>query len=158
MPTGKLSPVDQDGETREILMQLVGAGRELLRRFNQVLATTGMRARQVAALRELEAGPRPQQALAEALAMDPTKLVGLLNELETEGLIERTRDPEDRRRHTVALTAPGRQRLTDAMRMIDDFEEGALAGLDAAERRALLEALRTIRGQLQHDPEERRVP
>ena len=143
---------DEDGETREILMQLVGAGRELLRRFNQVLASTGMRARQVAALRELEAGPRPQQALADSLSMDPTKLVGLLNELETEGLVERTRDPEDRRRHTVAITAPGRNRLADAMRVIDDFEDAALAGLDARERRALLAALRTIRGQLQAVP------
>jgi DNA-binding MarR family transcriptional regulator len=72
----------------------------------------GLRARHVVALTLLrDSGERPQAELARVLGIDPTNVVGLLNELETAGLVERRRSPEDRRRHTVALTAAGHDRL-----------------------------------------------
>ena len=53
---------------------------------------------------------RPQQELAEALCMDANNVVLLLNELEELGYVARRRDPDDRRRHLVELTARGRPR------------------------------------------------
>src|ERR1700760_3215777 len=52
-----------------------------------------------------ERGPISQHALGVALSLDPSNVVGLLNELEERGLITRRRDPADRRRHIVALSA-----------------------------------------------------
>src|ERR1035438_6483693 len=61
-----------------------------------------------------EHGPASQQGLAEALSLDPSNVVGLLNELEERGLITRRRDPADRRRHIVELSSTGAKELCPA--------------------------------------------
>ena len=74
------------------------------------LATFGLRARHVVALTLLrELGDQSQSDLAATLGIDPTNVVALLNELEADELIERRRSAQDRRRHTVSLTAAGAQ-------------------------------------------------
>src|SRR5580693_4678125 len=83
-------------------------------RTESALAPLGLRPRHLVALTVLrDHGSPTQQALAAALQTDRTNLIGLLNQLETEGLILRRRSTEDRRRHIVELTDDGAQRLTD---------------------------------------------
>ena len=75
-------------------------------------ARLGMHMRHVVALayvRDHEGCP--QQELADAFCMDANNVVLLLNELEDEGYVTRVRDPHDRRRHVVELTAAGRTAL-----------------------------------------------
>src|SRR6266849_931141 len=97
--------------------------RRMRLRAEAVLAPLGLRPRHLVALTVLRhLGGSTQQALATTLAMDGTNIVGLLNELEAEKLIERRRSPEDRRRHVVALTDVGVERLAKA--------ECALAAVD----------------------------
>ena len=74
------------------------------------LEPLGLRPRHLVALTVLRenGGVAGQQELAAELQMDRTNLVGLLNELEAEGLILRRRAAADRRRHIVELTAGGR--------------------------------------------------
>src|SRR3979411_178668 len=82
--------------------------RRMRLRAESVLAPLGLRPRHLVALTVLrDHGGSTQQALATTLEMDGTNIVGLLNELEAENLIERRRSPEDRRRHVVALTEAG---------------------------------------------------
>ncbi|MEV4419389.1 MarR family winged helix-turn-helix transcriptional regulator [Patulibacter sp. NPDC049589] len=84
-----------------------------------------------------EHGAGTQRALAAALRLDPSSLVGLLNDLEDRGLVSRRRDPEDRRRHIVALEDAGRRWLTSAEGELAPVEDRVFRALSAEERRTL---------------------
>jgi len=90
----------------------------------------------------------PQQALADAFCMDANNVVLLLNELEDLGYVTRLRDPGDRRRHLVQLTAAGRDALArteQAQGAIEDEVLGALAPDERATLKQLLSrALRSV--------------
>ncbi len=83
----------------------------------------------------------PQQQLAETLCMDANNVVLLLNELEDLGYVTRIRDPHDRRRHLVELTADGRRALEQAELAQETIEDEVLRGLDPSERTMLWELL-----------------
>jgi DNA-binding MarR family transcriptional regulator len=79
----------------------------------------------------------PQQYLQELLWIDANNLVILLNELESLGYAQRLRDPEDRRRHIVVLTDPGRTAYKKAEKARETVEDEVLQALDPDEREAL---------------------
>jgi DNA-binding MarR family transcriptional regulator len=114
-------------------------------RLGEALAAMQMRTHEFAVLNHLaEAGPLSQQELGQALRINPSNLVGLLDVLEQDGLLVRARDPGDRRRHLVRLTSGGRKRLAGAWRAAEEAEEDLLSPLSPTERdklRATLERL-----------------
>ena len=75
--------------------------------------------------------------IADVLGYDRSHLVGLLDELEDHGLIERRRDPSDRRRHLVSLTAEGKRALNRLRSISKRVDDEFFAPLDAKQREAL---------------------
>ena len=84
-------------------------------------------------LREL--GATGQKYFGAVLCLDANNTVLFLNDLERDGLVVRTRDPEDRRRHVVELTATGLQVLHDAEMGMSEIEDSLLAALDEEQRK-----------------------
>jgi DNA-binding MarR family transcriptional regulator len=115
------------------------------RRLREALLSTGLTARQCVALMTV-AGPgsMSQQALIEALSVDPSVLVAILNELESRELAARRRDPADRRRHIVEITAAGRAQLDAVDAALTRVEAELFADLDDGERAALRDLLARV--------------
>jgi DNA-binding MarR family transcriptional regulator len=91
-----------------------------------------------------ESGPMTQIELANALAIDRTAMVYLLDELEEQGLVQRVRNPEDRRSFLIHLTAPGEQTQRKAAAGLAGAAETLLKPLDTVERRQLVDLLARI--------------
>jgi DNA-binding MarR family transcriptional regulator len=108
------------------------------RRSADTCMTGCLRPRQLIALKLLaERGPMTQAAMGAALSLDPSNVVGLLNELEERGFIARRRDPADRRRHIVELSAAGSGELAHTYDRLDLVEDELFKGLTTAERGTL---------------------
>ena len=139
--------------------ELVCSTSFVLKRLVQAMKTTRLEAFEAAGenpfhfgvLAVLDESPRETQAtIADALGYDRSWLVGLLDELEQAGLIERKRDLTDRRRHLVSLNPAGKQKLGELREVSRGVEEQFLAPLDADERAQLHGLLRRLAAH--HDP------
>ncbi|MYV97664.1 MarR family transcriptional regulator [Streptomyces sp. SID3343] len=81
-----------------------------------------------------EYAPIAQAELARTVAIDPKDMVAILNALQTEGLVTRAPDPNDRRKNAITLTDAGRHRLTRQEPLVDAAMDALLAPLTPAER------------------------
>ena len=84
----------------------------------------------------LEPG-RSQQALARHLGTPASRLVALVDGLEERGLVERRRNPDDRRLYAVELTDAGRRFMARLGRVAREHDDAVLDGLDPDERAQL---------------------
>jgi DNA-binding MarR family transcriptional regulator len=75
--------------------------------------------------------------MGETMCLDPNSLVLLLNDLEAAGLAFRRRDPADRRRHIVELTAAGSGEVAQTFSQLRVVEDQLFKALTAAERTTL---------------------
>jgi DNA-binding MarR family transcriptional regulator len=116
------------------MVLLTRLAREVYRASSEEIL--GVRLKQFALLGDLRDsdGAMPQQTLCGALHLDPNNLVLMLNEMEDAGYIERRRDPKDRRRHIVELTAAGRRALERAEKGMESVEDEVLAPLSPEQR------------------------
>jgi DNA-binding MarR family transcriptional regulator len=101
---------------------------------------TGAQARLLSLL-SLE--PLPMRKLAQKLKCEPSNVTGIVDRLETRGLVERRPDPADRRVKLAAATDEGRQ-VARSLRESLRFAREPLAGLSDDERSALRGLLRRM--------------
>jgi MarR family transcriptional regulator, lower aerobic nicotinate degradation pathway regulator len=88
-----------------------------------------------------DTGALPQNELCDLMHLTQNTVVTWLNELEDLGFVSRVRDPDDRRKHNVALTAKGEAALERAESELRRLEDEALGGLNADERTQLRKLL-----------------
>jgi MarR family transcriptional regulator, lower aerobic nicotinate degradation pathway regulator len=111
-------------------------------RLGRSLDDSGLRWTEFAVLHHIEAqGPVSQRDIALALRIQPSNIVGLLDELQHRGLLTRAPDPGDRRRHRVQLTAKGLRAVALAREATRRAEADVLAPLSPAERRTFHDLL-----------------
>ncbi|WP_235010218.1 MarR family winged helix-turn-helix transcriptional regulator [Mycobacterium sp. 3519A] len=121
---------------------LVHLARRMQTEAEAELEVLGLRARHVIVLTLLrDHGEQSQSDLAGTLGMDPTNVVALLNELESDDLVQRRRSPQDRRRHTVSLTDAGQARLKDVEALLTGVEQRVLEALTPEEQQTLYDLL-----------------
>ena len=136
------APALGTGPSRELLLStpflLKRLGMTVKERAYEAFEAIGMSPQHHAVLSLLEEGARETQGtIADALGWDRSLLVGLLDELEERGFVERKRDTVDRRRHLVSLTPAGKEALAEMRAVSKRIEKEFLEPLDADERRLL---------------------
>jgi DNA-binding MarR family transcriptional regulator len=118
------------------------ATRRLIEEEQPVLAAHGLSMWSYIVLSRLAAAPAETQlSLATEIGYDKSRLIGLLDELERDGLLTREPDPQDRRAKIVNLTAAGRSRQAAAQRDIGRMERRLLRGLGQADVAGLRRSL-----------------
>src|SRR4051794_21187929 len=146
-PTRATGILEERRSSPGLLLALLG--QDAMRRLRDAPTAHNLMPRKFQLLGLLDGGPMGQRELGQAMATDPSILVTLLNPLEADGYIERNRDPADRRRHVVTLTAKGKRQLERAAKAQREAEDAIFAGLSTQQRdqlRDLLIALRDSRG------------
>jgi MarR family transcriptional regulator, lower aerobic nicotinate degradation pathway regulator len=98
--------------------------------------------RLLAALEEW--GPVGQADLGRSTGVDRSDVANALGELERLGLVERTVNPDNRRRNIVAITPAGSEQLQALDHVLDEIQERVLAPLSQTERRQLTTLLRKL--------------
>jgi MarR family transcriptional regulator, lower aerobic nicotinate degradation pathway regulator len=128
-------------ESTGFLLARVGIGIKL--RVMDELEAAGFAGYQYGVLALLDEGATETQArIADVLGLDRSQL-------EERDLIERRRDPNDRRRHMVTLTADGKRELVKLRAIVKRIEDSFLEPLDEDERTQLHDAL--LRVACSHD-------
>jgi DNA-binding MarR family transcriptional regulator len=116
--------------------------RRLIAAERPLLAARELSMWEYVALSQLAVRPAAMQAeLAQAIGYDKTRLIALLDGLESRGLITRVADPADRRARRVGLTPRGRRLHASARADIRAMEKQLLDTLAPRERKAMLAAL-----------------
>lgn len=129
------------GGTRTAFL-LAALGAHAAARFAERVAALDLTPPQAGVLRAIAAQPGlSQQALAQLLGTPPSRLVALLDGLDERGLVERRRNPADRRLHALHLSEDGLGLLGKLAAVGAEHDDALVRGLDAGERaqlRALL--------------------
>jgi DNA-binding MarR family transcriptional regulator len=122
---------------------LAQVGAHAAQRFTERIAELDLTPAQVGLLRLVATRPgQSQQAIAAQLGTPPTRLVALVDALEKRGLVERRRNPEDRRLYALELSEDGRA-LMSRIALTSMAHERALTAALTEDERATLHALLT---------------
>lgn len=135
-----------DASPAPLAFLMLGAVHEMEAQLESALGQVGLSLAKFGVLAKLaEAGePLALGCLADRCSCVRSNMTQLVDRLETDKLVERVDDPNDRRSIKAALTSEGRSRYEDGVRLLDEAERQVFARLAAPERTALSRLLRTL--------------
>lgn len=135
---------------RRIAFLLSQLGSEASAAFEQAVGRLGITASEAGLLRLVGRHPGiSQKAASEQLGVGPSRVVAVLDRLESEKYVERRRSATDRRSHEVILTPKGEHLLAELRGVAESHEAAFTEALDEADLDRLagyLEAIATARG------------
>jgi MarR family transcriptional regulator, organic hydroperoxide resistance regulator len=132
-------------DRRDLAAMFAPLTRRLIAREEPVLLEHGISMWGYIVLTALVEQPvRTQAALAQAIRADKSRIIGVLDELQERGLIQRQPDEADRRVHLLSLTTAGDRLRRSVEAAIRRREEQVLAVLPAADREAFLRSLKAL--------------
>jgi DNA-binding MarR family transcriptional regulator len=133
-----------------LITQLATHARRLASDGHAAVGAGAYHYRVLAALQEF--GTSSQAELARRGNLDRSDVVAAINELAERGFVERTLDPDDRRRNLVRLTRTGAQQLRRMDRALDKVQDDLLKPLSIEERQALTRLLTRLLAHHRSDP------
>jgi DNA-binding MarR family transcriptional regulator len=141
----RVDPPVADSPPRSVGFLLSQLGFFTSKGFMEALEPLGIGPREFLLMRFVAASDgQSQQALAERLAVPPSRMVALVDHLEDAGLVERRPDPEDRRVRGLYLTRKGRGVLKRASEVAIEHETRLCAGINREEREQLIDLLQKL--------------
>ncbi len=141
MPTSHTDPV-----TLEVVELIGTVVARYHQEYEEAAASHSLTGAQARVLGLLALEPTPMRKIAEKLKCEPSNVTGIIDRLESRGLVERRPDPADRRVKLAAPTDEGRdtaRRLRDSLR----FAREPLGELTGVERTVLRDLLRRMLGE-----------
>jgi DNA-binding MarR family transcriptional regulator len=136
---------DPDAAPQSVGFLISQLGMASSKRFAEELRPLGIHPGEFALMRFVAAAEgQSQQALAERLAIPPSRMVAKVDSLEERGLVERRSYEHDRRIRALHVTPKGRRVLKRASEVALAFESRLTAGLDAEERERLVDLLQRL--------------
>ena len=133
---------------QEALLSVVRTSAQLMDRFELFLRPYGITATQYNVLRILR-GSEPKglcrNELRDRMLTRMPDVTRLLDRMEEAGLVERTRDTEDRRMVTSRITKKASQLLATLDPLVAENEKHFFAGIDQAQIQTLIDVLSAIR-------------
>jgi DNA-binding MarR family transcriptional regulator len=132
-------------DRRDLAAMFVPMARALIAREEPVLLAHDISMWGYVVLTALVEQPvRTQAALAQAINADKSRIIGVLDDLQQRGLIQRQPDTADRGVHLLSLTPEGDRLRRSVEAAIRDSEKGVLATLPPADREAFLRSLKVL--------------
>ncbi|MFT3866017.1 MAG: MarR family transcriptional regulator [Solirubrobacterales bacterium] len=144
-----MAPTRLDDLPTWLLSRSAARAHQLLAAAFAEAGTRGYHYRLLAALADL--GPASQASLGRSTEIDGSDVVAALAQLESEGLVERSPDPDDKRRRVVSITAAGKRRLKELDRVVAIVQTELTAPLSTAEREELVRLLGLLAGAERKD-------
>ena len=134
-------------------LQLIRTAKTLSRAFDEALGEVGGTLPTWQILVSLKAQRHgAQHQIAAAVGVEGPTLTHHLNRLEREGLVERSRDPENRRVHRVQLTAAGEAAFSAMLGTVQAFDCTLRSALTEQQLTELESALGALRHTVQRNP------
>lgn len=146
----EIEAADGAGEERvtsPVLLLLLEAAKVQQERLEEALRQVGLSRAKMEALHQLlRAGePMPLRALAEGQRCVPSNMTTLVDRLESEGLVRRVDDPDDRRSVRAELTPLGAQRAEAGTQVLARVEQEFASSMSPSDRVSLRRILASIR-------------
>lgn len=132
--------------TDDLLYLLMHLNKHIATRFERC---AGVSPNRLELLCKLTGGQISQSDLQKAVSIDPAAVTRHVQQLEAEGILQRTRSESDNRITLVQLTEEGKSKVALFKAEKDRFLEELQADLTESERLGLIQALQKLNGRVQ---------